>query len=207
MVLLNFEIFSIYYNEQQKRDHIITNFSKKYSEDKTLREVLKEIYLEFNKVERKNDDDWELCCDIFGVNELFWGQFFDKEFASNMDYSFSDYKDMTIRDLNKQFNISNMVIPVVLNKDKGANVGNAEGIEFFFYTNEKDIHHRRHIHCKYAETTTRIDLDTLEPIDEPFKKSKMDFTIKKIKENQKGLQNYWDTVVVKGENIKFKMKF
>lgn len=207
MVLLNFEIFSIYYNAQGERNHTITNLSKEYSVDKTLREVLKEIYLEYNEVKKESNANWENFCDIFYINELLWGQFFDKEFAANMDYSFSDYKDMTIDDLNKQFKITNMVIPVVLNKDKGANVGNAEGIEFFFHTNEKDIHHRRHIHCKYAETTTRIDLDTLEPMDEKFKKSKMDFAIKKIKENQKGLQNYWDTVVVKGETIKFKMKF
>ena len=132
---------------------------------------------------------------------------FNRNISENIEYSFSDYKKMTIGDLNKQFNITNLVIPVVLNKDQGASVGNTEGIDFFFHTNERDIHHRRHIHCKYAETTTRIDLDTLEPIDKPFKKSKMSFAIKKIKENQKGLQNYWDTVVVKGETIKFKMKF
>lgn len=207
MILLNFEIFSIYYNKQRERDHIITNLSKEYSEDKTLREVLHEIYLEYNKVEKNNNVDWEGYCDIFRINEFFWGQFFDKEFAANMEYSFLDYKDMTIGDLNKQFKITNMIIPVVLNKDKGAGVGDEEGIEFFFHTNEKDIHHRRHIHCKYAETTTRVDLDTLEPIDEPFKKSKMKFAIKMIKENQKDLQNYWDTVVVKGETIKFKMRF
>lgn len=207
MVLMNFEIFSIYYNEKKERDHIITNLSKEYDENKTLRVVLKEIYLEYNKMEKNSNVDWENFCDIFGINELFWGKFFDKKFAANMDYSFSDYKDMTIGDLNKQFNISDILIPVVLNKDKGANVGNGEGIEFFFHTNEKDLHHRRHIHCKYAEITTRVDLDTLEPIDEPFKKSKMDFAIKKIKENQKDLQKYWDAVVVRGETIKFKMKF
>ena len=142
MVLLNFEIFSIHYNEKYENNYIRTNLSKEYSEDKTLREVLKEIYLEYNKVERENDNNWEDCCDIFDINELLWGQFFEKEFCSNIIYTFSDYKDMILRDLDNQFKLSNIVIPVVLNAEKGANVGEEEGIEFFFHTNEKDRHHQ-----------------------------------------------------------------
>lgn len=38
-------------------------------------------------------------------------------------------------------------------------------------------------------------------------KNKIDFALKKIKENQADLLNYWNNVVKKGESIKFKMRF
>jgi len=207
MVSLTFKIFSIFYgNKTEKRKCTEINITKEYEDNKTLREVLKELYYEYEPHNGKYNDDWEERCDIFNINELLWGQFFKMDFAANMSYTFSDYKDMTIGDLNKQFTISNIVIPVFLNKDKGANVGKSEGINFFFHPRE-DNHNRPHIHCEYSGKTIFVDLTTLKVTHGSFKKSKIDYAIQKIKENQEELIDYWNRFVKNGETIKFKMKF
>ena len=173
---------------------------------KTLRDVLKEIYYEYEQHNGTYNDDWENRCDIFNINELFWKQYFGDEIVSKITYTFSDYKNMTIGDLDKQFNICNMVIPVFLNKDKGASVGHCEGIDFFFHPRE-DNHNNPHIHCEYSGKTISIDLNTLKVLNGTFKKSKIDFALEKIKENQEDLLNYWDKFVKNGETIRFKMRF
>lgn len=207
MVTLTFKVFSIFYgNKTKKRKCTEINVIKEYDENNTLREVLKDLYYEYEPHNGKYNNDWENHCDIFHINELLWGQFFKKDFASNISYTFSDYKAMTIDNLNKQFNIANMVIPVFLNKDKGASVGTSEGIDFFFHPRE-DNHNKPHIHCEYSGKTIRIDLTTLEVTHGSFNKSKIKYAIKKIKENQEELIDYWNRFVKNGETIKFKMKF
>ncbi len=207
MLTLRFIVYSIFYgNETEKRKCVEYNVTKEYDESKTLKEVLKELYFEYEPHNGKYNDDWENRCDVFNINELFWKQYFSNEIVSKIDYTFSDYKKMTIGVLNKQFNICNMVIPVVLNKDKGASVGYCEGIDFFFHPRE-DNHNNPHIHCKYSGKTISIDLNTLKVLNGSFKKSKIAFAIEKIKNNQTDLLMYWEKFVKKGEPIKFKMRF
>ena len=207
MILLTFKIFSIFHgNENEKRKCTEYHISKRYDDNKTLREVLKEIYYKYDQHNGKYNKDWENRCDIFNINELLWKQYFGDEITSKIDYTFSDYKKETIGDLNNQFNICNIEIPVVLNKEKGVSVGSDEGIDFFFHTRE-DNHNNPHIHCKYSGKTISIDLNTLKVLNGSFKKNKIDFALKKIKENQTDLLNYWNNVVKKGESIKFKMRF
>ncbi len=207
MIKLNFSIYSILHGnvvEDKRCTEILA--TSEYDESTKLRDILKELYYKYERHNGKYNKDWEFCCDIFNLNELLWSQYFKDEIVKRINYSFKDYKDMTIGDLDKQFHISKMIIPVTLNKDKGASVGNCEGIDFFFHPNEGK-HIIPHIHCEYSGETISIDLTSLKVFAGSFKKSKIDFAIEKIKDNQEDLINYWNNVVVNGESMKFKMRF
>lgn len=178
------------------------NYVNNFDEKKTLKQIIdslsKKVSIgQFNYFVLEN------------INYLLWGKYFDESIIFDIEIDEDKILNTPIRDLENQFEISRMPICFHVNPvGMGGNVGNYEGIEFFFHTNEKDIHHQPHIHCKYSEEEFRVDLNDLYIIDKPFKnKSKNKIVLKKIKENQKELLNYWNEVVVNGENIKFRMNF
>lgn len=207
MINLNFKIISCYCDsETLEQKYVIINLSDDYNSKKKLENILKEIYITYGINNENWSGTWKDHCDIFYINNLFWKQYFTDDIISDLKYTQDDYRKMKIEDLEKQFHISNLLIPVYLNYDgKGGTVGDTEGIKFFFHSNEKDIHHIPHIHCKYSGIETRVNLETLEIMDKPFKKSKMKIAIKKIKKNQLGLINYWNKVVINGETLEFEM--
>lgn len=47
----------------------------------------------------------------------------------------------------------------------GGDVGRCRGIHFFFHTNEKDLHHVPHIHCKHGSLEFRVNLKDLSIMD------------------------------------------
>lgn len=207
MINLNFEIISCYcdlktFEQKFVKIHLSTN----YNCTKKLENILKEIYLTYGINNEYWKNDWKNHCDIFEINELFWSQFFNSDILYNLEYTQEDYIKMKISDLEKQFHISKTTIPVYLNYDgKGKAIGDTEGIKFFFHTNEKDIHHIPHIHCKYSGVETRINLETLKIMDKPFKKSKMKKALEIIQKNQSELINYWNSVVINGEALEFEL--
>lgn len=207
MINLNFRIISCYSDlKTLEQKYVEINLSANYNSTKRLKSILKEIYLTYGINNNHWNNGWENHCDIFQINELFWSQFFNNDIIYNLKYTQEDYTKMKIGDLEKQFHISKAMILLYLNYDgKGGSVGNTEGITFFFHTNEKDLHHIPHIHCKYSGIETRINLKTLKVIDKPFKKNKMKKALEIIQKNQEELINYWNVVVVNGETMKFKI--
>ncbi len=207
MINLNFRIISCYSDSKTYEQKFIKiNLSTNYNGTKRLSYILKEIYLTYGINNEYWSNDWKNHCDILNINELLWSQFFDDDIIYNLKYTQEDYTKMKINDLEKQFHISNITIPIYLNYDgKGQAIGDTEGIKFFFHTKEKDIHHTPHIHCKYSDIETRVNLKTLEIMNKPFKKSKMKKALEIIKINQKELINYWNKVIVNGETLKFEL--
>ena len=142
-----------------------------------------------------------------------WGEYFNTEFISKyiLNGVFYDYSklDVPVGKLDKQFNLSDKTIHLcICGPGTGGDVGRKFGIKFYFHTNEKDIHHTPHIHCKCGSEEMRINLKSLKIMDKPFKeKSRNKNAVKYVSNNQKVLLNYWNKVVVNGETIKLEMDF
>lgn len=202
-IKLRIKLISCYYNDDNTEQKFKSfNIIKEYDDNIIFKDVMNKLCLKYTINKDKN-----LYYDIFEINKLFWGQFFSENICNILNYDYSDYEKMKLFDLEKQFSISKLLLKVYLNYDgKGAIIGEKEGIIFYFHTNEKDIHHKPHIHCKYSGVETRIDLEQIKVLNSPFKKSKMKLALKVIKDNQKSLLQYWEKVVVNGENIKFKLE-
>ena len=177
---------------------------KEYSEQTTFKEVLDCLYDEykigknFSKIKYYS---WNL-------NEVFWGAMFSKSICNCMDYSLGDYFPLSLLELENQFNISDKTLDLWINVDgMGETLGEKEGVKFVFHLDEKDVHSGTpHIHVEYAEQATRINLVTLEIMDKPLKKAKMKIALDVVKENQECFLNYWNTKVIKGEPLKFRLK-
>ena len=202
MINLKFKIISCYFDNPNTQQKFKTTYLfDAFNEKNKLKTILEKIYTKYSI----SNKDW-FDYNIFNINNLLWRQFFSDDLIQEFNYSETDYINLTIEDLEKQFSIPKILIPIYLDYDgKGKAIGYSEGITFFFHTNEKDLHHKPHIHCKYAGIETRIEIETLKILDKPFKKSKMQYALKIIKENQKELINYWNKVVIKGEKLKFKL--
>lgn len=102
---------------------------------------------------------------------FFWKQYFNENICNSLEFTFEDYKNSSLSELEVQFKITKLKFPILLNCEagRGAAVAEKSGIKFFFHTNEKDIHHRPHIHCKYSGEEMRIDLINKTVIDKPLK--------------------------------------
>lgn len=199
MIKLKFKIESYYSNNRKFK---IIYISNNYNDTLKLSDILKSLYKKYGI-----DNKEEYNIDIFNINKLFWKKHFSDNIIANLEYNLSDYENLTLKQLEKQFSISNLEIPLCLNyNDAGRSVGNNNGISFYFHSNEKDLHHIPHIHCKYSGIETRINIANLTIIDKPFKKNKMDYALNIVKENQKDLLLYWQKVVINGESLKFNLK-
>lgn len=149
---------------------------------------------------------------IYGINDLLWGKYFKKVGVLNSFRDLriqSDYYEYNVGDLCSQFNIDKDVINISINPPYGSDVGRRNGIKFYFHTNEKDLHHKPHIHVQSDDVEFRIDLERIEIMDENVFKNpkKVKYALEVVSYNQKDLLNYWYKVVVNGEKIKFKMFF
>lgn len=177
MIKLHFDIISFYYKNGSYRNHKRYDVKKEYDETMTLNDVVLELYDEY-KLENKHIEN-QL---IPRMNELFWKKYFPAELCWKLDIDDKEYLNASIGDLEKQFSISKITIPLCLNLDGiGKSAGNTEGVKLYFHHNESDIHHKPHIHCWYSGDETRIEIETLKVLDKPFKKAKMDVAIDFIK--------------------------
>ena len=199
MITLSFYIKSYHTNEINHDEFYV---AKQFDKSTTFSEILEEMY---NKYSYINNGFCNYS--IIAVNYLFWGSFFSNNIVANIPYSLLDYESYNIDQLDIQFNISKKEIPLILNPNGiGKAVGNSEGVSFFFHTNEKDLHHTPHIHCKYSGTETRIDIQNIKVLDKPFKSSKMKLALNIIRNNQQSLINYWNHSVINGESMKFHLE-
>ncbi len=198
MINLKFYIKSYNYEQSDYEEFYVSNY---YSKALKFNTILTDIYKYYDKTNLKITNYY-----IPNINNLFFGQFFSIDIIRNIKTSIKDYEELSLAELENQFGISKIEIPIILNPiPMGAASGEVEGIKFFFHTNEKDLHHIPHIHCKYADVETRIDIINLTVLDKPFKNKKMKIALDLVRKNQNGLLKYWNNVVVKGESMKFTM--
>lgn len=201
-IKLNFIVVAYAINKCKKKTTLISNY---YDENLTFNDILREIYENYS-LDKLSQEDLE----PFGYSALM--------IDSNLfeiDYNFQgfeaepviyDYDNIEIKYLEKQFKITKKTFEIWLDPGIGGEIGRCRGIHFFFHTNEKDLHHRPHIHCKCGSEEFRVDLNNIEIIDIGFKnKQRTKKAIELIKLNQNQLIKYWNNVVVKGETVKFKM--
>lgn len=180
-------------NDVLKPFYIQYNYTNMFDEDITLKEVIDFI---LNRLKSNNY--------YIHLNQL-WKYYFNDDIIYKININ--ETINCKLYLLEEQFEITNSIIPIDINPfGIGDSVGNLNGIKFFFHTNEKDIHNKPHIHCRYSDEEFRIDLNDLQIMDKPFKnKSKTKLALNCIKKNKESLINYWNKVVVKGEKVKFKM--
>lgn len=204
MIRLKMKINSMEIKDDYSFEDNIFYIEKEYHEQMTFKEVLDRLYDEY-KIGKNFS---EIKYDSWNLNEVLWGDMFSKYICNSMDYSLEDYFPLSLLELDNQFNISNKTFDLWINVDGiGEVLGEKEGVRFLFHLDEKDVHSGTpHIHVEYAEQSTRVNLNTLEIMNEPLKKSKMKFALDVIKKNQKDLLDYWNTKVIKGEPLKFKLE-
>lgn len=164
--------------------------------------LLKDMYA---KIKNTHNIDPLLTGHIKDIKKLLWSEYNFINFNDCNNESL--YYDLSLKQLNDEFNISNRIIDIYYIGGLGGMVGSLNGILFFFHTNEKDIHHKPHIHCKYNEIEYRIDLNTLKCLDKKtFKNPKLNkLAVEAVTINQSGLLKYWDDVIEKGKSSNFKM--
>ena len=203
MIKLNFDIMSFCdFKPNWNKNYKEYKVSYVYPNDMILKDVLLELYNQY-RIENGNIENYF----IPHITELLWGRFFSKDVCYQIIDSYDSYLDLCLDDLEKQFEISHIVIPLFLDYDGiGRSIGDVEGVRIFFHLNEKDLHHNPHVHCFYSGDEVRIEIDSLKILDKPFKKSKMDVAIDFIKKNQDEMLNYWDKVVVNGQSIELNIE-
>lgn len=185
------EIFTQYY---------IGTFNENY----TLFEALQEACLSFGY----NFENSE-----YPVNYVIDSNLFEFEYKlKQLQYENNGnlFDNIKLIDLNKQFNLSNKIIKAsCIFGGIGGGVGRFRGIHFYFHTNEKDLHHIPHIHCRYNDIEFRVKLTDLKIIDNVKIRNKkiISTAIKYIKINQSALLRYWDNVIINGQSVKCKMYF
>ncbi len=215
MIELKFDIKSFYYDKSSAKFSYVEykNETIKFKEELMLKDVFKYIYMNYGiEKDAFYKSTWYTKFDlnVSDYNEFFWEQYFDKNICYNLKYAFNDYKNKTLIELENQFNISKFKFPILLNfqGQKGAGIAKKEGIKFFFHTNEKSIHHMPHIHCKYSGEEIRIDLTNILIIDKPFKnKKKSKVALDFCRKYKHELIEYWNKVVINGENMKFELEY
>lgn len=146
----------------------------------------------------------------YPINYVVDSNLFELEYNfKKMRYEYSiSFEDITLNNLDKQFHLANKIIKAsCIFGGIGGDVGRCRGIHFFFHTNEKDLHHVPHIHCKHGSLEFRVNLKDLSIMDtKKIHDNRItSLAIKCIKINQKDLLRYWENTVVNGQSVKFKM--
>ena len=201
-IKLKFQIDS-YWDSDQGR--IFTRYKKtiEFEDSCTFGDVLLYIYKNYSIDEFSDvdSDDYSIVnttFDLFSIEYKFKGLELERE---NINYD-----NVPLYLLDKQFSISKHRICLMLDPGIGDYVGQYRGLHFFFHKNEKEIHHKPHIHCKYGDEELRIDIVNNIILDKPFKNNKYNkIALKCVAANRKSFLNYWNRSVVNGESIKFRM--
>lgn len=198
-VLINLEV-SIQYNAHLDNEEIKDySFSEEIDENYTLKEAIESIYKLHNIELTEFQKNHKLS---YLTNYLF-----SKLHGFYIEYDYNDAINTKIGLLNDVFNISNNTLRIYYIDGIGATSGEFEGIKFIIHTDEKDIHHNKHVHCEYSGEEMRVELETLNILDKPFtNKKKVKRALELIKNNKDGLIEMWDKLVIKGEPFKFNME-
>ena len=203
MIKLKLKVVSFYYLGKNYEKHFKEyKINVEYDDNMVFDEVLKEIHKKY-KINNKTFENYF----IPHLTELLWKQYFSDWICYHIDDNDEDYYKLKLYELEKQFNISKIEIPILLNYDGiGKAIGTVEGVKMYFHLDEKDLHHNPHIHCKYSGEETRVEIETLKSLDKPFKKSKMDAVKKVLLEHQEELLNYWNKAIIDGQPIELNIE-
>lgn len=146
---------------------------------------------------------------IPNIKDYVWGKYSFKDLLDENDSSL--YLNLTLRQLEDEFEISSRVADIHFKQGIGGAAGEYRGIKFFFGSDEKQRHGKGHghIHCQYGDITYRIDLEDLVVIDKvTFKNPKMNkIAMDLVRLNQEGLKEYWNNLINKGIHPNFKMVY
>lgn len=194
-------IIKAYKNDKYKKNKL----NKLYDGTLTLDDILKDIYERYSQNKLSQEELKLLGPQAY----IYGGNLFEKNYifkGLELETESYEYHNISISDLETQFNITKKQFEIWLDSCIGDCVAICRGIHLFFHTNERDIHHQPHIHCKYGSEEFRVDLINIRILDKPFKsKSKTKKAMGIIKINQQELIKYWNNVVVKGEKVKLKL--
>lgn len=180
------------------------NYTKEYSGNLKLRDVMALVSKKFS-FGISNRFKTEKSYFIRNLYDITWGKYFPISSNLGLIDNLLKIYDYTLFEIENSFNISDDILVIVLN---GPGVGGCydikEGIRFYFHSNEADIHHIPYVHCSYSGEEFRVNLCSLQIMDESFKsKTKTKNALKYIKENQEGLINYWNTYVSVDKKVDF----
>lgn len=203
MIKLKIDILSFYYLDKNFNKHFKEyNIVEDFDENITFGDLIKNLHNRY-KINNGSFENYFIPY----LTGLLWNQYFSEEICGQINDRDEDYYKLKLCELEKQFNISKLNIPLYLNYDGiGKAIGTIEGIKLYFHLDEKDLHHNPHIHCMYSGIETRIEIGTLKVLDKPFKKSKMDIAKQFIIDNREDLLNYWDKVVINGQSIELNIE-
>lgn len=203
-IKIEFEIIS--YNLLGENEHIPTEMRVVYEPKIDLSE-------NFLSVINNVVENFRICNGLDNVSNFYlnniyeelWREYFDddllEELLRNVDkHNYSRF-DVTVRELDTQFNLSNKRIRIVI----PCNGGNGD-MCFFFHINPKNIKQIPHIHCRYCGIESLIDLIKLEFIRDNFhSKNLSEHALAIVKRHQEEFINYFDKIKEDGEKIKFTM--
>lgn len=201
---IEFEVIS--YNLLATNEEMPTEmrvvFERNVDVDENFLSVVEDIAQSFNLSDPLNKETNFYLDNIY---EELWGEFFESELLRKMlnDIDKHNYSrfDVTIKELNDQFNLSNKRIKIVIpcNGDNGK-------LSFFFHIDKRNTKPRPHIHCKYCNIETMIDLNKVEFITDSFHSTTIsELALNTIRKHQQELINYFDKIKHAGEKVKFVM--
>ncbi|MCH5166704.1 MAG: DUF4160 domain-containing protein [Erysipelotrichales bacterium] len=139
------------------------------------------------------------------IYEELWSEYFHKELLDELLKSVDKHNysrfNVSVKELNDQFNLTNKRIKIVI----PCNGGNGD-LCFFFHIDPKNTKPRPHIHCKYCGLESMIDLRRLEFIKDNFHSMRIsEIALDTVRRHQDELINYWDKIRLEGEKVKFTM--
>lgn len=190
-LLLHFDIRVMYNQFKENETDTYYDVSEFVDSSYTLNEAIDYV---FNLYNIKLDDEQKKHRYI---NIMFY-LFNDFNFGF-VEFDWDKAMNTKVSVLEEYFNISKRVLTIHYVDGIGEALDEVEGIKFIFHSNEKDIHHVPHIHCRYSGEEFRINLNTLELIDNPFKsKKKTKLAIEYVSKNKDELLRVWNLFVIKG---------
>ena len=201
---IEFEVIS--YNILATNEEMPTEmrvvFVRNVDVDENFLSVVEDIAQSFNLSNTLNKETNFYLDNIY---EELWGEFFESELLRKMlnDIDKHNYSrfDVTIKELNDQFNLSNKRIKIVIpcNGDNGK-------LSFFFHIDKRNTKPRPHIHCKYCNIETMIDLNKVEFITDDFHSITIsELALNTIRKHQQELISYFEKIKQVGEKVKFVM--
>ena len=196
-LLLHFNIRVIYNQYKDNETDVNYDIKEFINTDMTLKESIDYIFNLYNiklSKEQKKHKYSNLTEYIFGCFK-----------SISFDYNEDEVMNTKIGVLEEYFKISERILSLHYIDGIGGTLGESEGIRYFFHTREKDLHNIPHIHCEYSGEKFRVNLYTLEIMDNSFKsRKKTKLAIDVVSKNKDEFIRIWDLAVVKGLPFEFK---
>ena len=196
-LLLHFDIRVIYNQYRNNETDVNYDIKENIDSNMTLKESINyifnlysiKLYKEQEKHKYSNLPEFIFGC----LNSI------------SFDYNEDDVMNTKIGVLEEYFKISERTLSLHYLQGIGGTLGESEGIRYFFHTREKDLHNIPHIHCEYSGEEFRVNLYTLEIMDDSFKsRKKTKLAMDVVTKNKDEFIRIWNLAVVKGLPFEFK---